>query len=89
LCSGLLVFAAGSLLAALADSLTGLLVGRALQGAGAMSAAVTALLADQTRDAVRTKAMALVGASIGLMFAISLVAAPLLTAALGLSGLFG
>ena len=85
---GLLVFAAGSLLAALADSLTGLLVGRALQGAGAVSAAVTALLADQTRDAVRTKAMALVGGSIGLMFAVALVAAPVLTAAFGLSGLF-
>ena len=54
-----------------------------------MSAAVTALLADQTRDAVRTKAMALVGGSIGLMFAVALVAAPVLTAALGLSGLFG
>ena len=86
---GLVVFAAGSLLAALADSLTGLLVGRALQGAGAVSAAVTALLADQTRDGVRTKAMALVGGSIGLMFAVALVAAPLLTAQVGLSGLFG
>ena len=86
---GLLVFAAGSLLAALADSLTGLLVGRAIQGAGAVSAAVTALLADQTRDAVRTKAMALVGGSIGLMFAVALVAAPLLTAHIGLGGLFG
>lgn len=85
---GLLVFAAGSLLAALADSLTGLLVGRALQGAGAVSAAVTALLADQTRDAVRTKAMALVGGSIGLMFAVALVAAPLLVAQVGLAGLF-
>ena len=53
-----------------------------------MSAAVTALLADQTRDDVRTKAMALVGASIGLMFAVSLVAAPLLAAHIGLSGLF-
>jgi MFS family permease len=85
---GLLVFAAGSLLAAAADSLGGLLAGRALQGAGAVSAAVTALLADQTRDAVRTKAMALVGASIGLMFALSLVVAPLLAARIGLSGLF-
>lgn len=85
---GLLVFAGGSLLAALADTLMGLLVGRALQGAGAVSAAVTALLADQTRDTVRTKAMALVGGSIGLMFAVALVAAPVLTAAVGLSGLF-
>ena len=86
---GLLVFAGGSLLAALADSVTGLLVGRALQGAGAVSAAVTALLADQTRDAVRTKAMALVGASIGLMFALALVAAPVLAGWVGLSGVFG
>lgn len=85
---GLLVFAAGSLVAALADSLMGLLLGRALQGAGAVSAAVTALLADQTRDVVRTKAMALVGASIGLMFALALVAAPLLVAKVGLPGLF-
>ena len=87
--AGLLVFAAGSLLAALADSVTGLLVGRAIQGAGAVSAAVTALLADQTRDGVRTKSMALVGGSIGLMFAVALVAAPLLTAKVGLAGLFG
>ncbi len=87
--AGLLVFAAGSLIAALADTLTGVLAGRALQGAGAVSAAVTALLADQTRDGVRTKAMALVGGSIGLMFAIALVAAPALAARIGLAGLFG
>jgi len=86
--AGLLVFAAGSLLAALAQSLTGLLIGRAVQGAGAVSAATVALLADQTRETVRTKAMALIGASIGLMFALALVAAPVLTAHLGLSGLF-
>jgi MFS family permease len=85
---GLLVFAAGSFVAAMAGSLGALIVGRSLQGAGAVSAAVTALLADQTRDEVRTKAMALVGASIGLMFALSLVAAPLLAARIGLSGLF-
>ena len=85
---GLLIFAAGSFLAAAADSLEGLLAGRSLQGAGAVSAAVTALLADQTRDEVRTKAMAMVGASIGLMFALSLVAAPLLVTHIGLSGLF-
>jgi predicted MFS family arabinose efflux permease len=59
-----------------------------VQGAGAVSAAVTALLADQTRDEVRTKSMALVGASIGLMFAVSLVAAPVLVAYTGLAGLF-
>lgn len=87
--AGLLVFAAGSLVAATADSVMGLLVGRALQGAGAVSAAVSALLADQTRDGVRTKAMALVGGSIGLMFAVALVAAPALAAWAGLPGLFG
>jgi len=86
---GLLVFAGGSLLAALADSLTGLLIGRGLQGAGAVSAAVTALLADQTRDSVRTKAMAVIGGSIGLMFALALVAGPVLAAWAGLSGVFG
>ncbi len=85
---GLLVFAVGSLLAALAPSLTWLAVGRAVQGAGAVSAAVTALLADQTRDVVRTKSMAMVGASIGLMFAVSLVAAPVLAAWIGLVGIF-
>jgi MFS family permease len=86
--AGLLLFAAGSFVAAAAQSLGGLVIGRSLQGAGAVSAAVTALLADQTRDEVRTKAMAMVGASIGLMFALSLVAAPLLVAQVGLSGLF-
>jgi MFS family permease len=85
---GLMLFAAGSLVAAAAATLNGLIFGRALQGAGAVSAAVTALLADQTRDVVRTKAMAIVGASIGLMFAVSLIAAPLLAAQIGLGGLF-
>jgi len=86
---GLGVFALGSGVAALASNVESLLVGRALQGAGAVSAAVTALLADQTRDSVRTKGMALIGASIALMFALSLVLAPPLTAAVGLAGVFG
>jgi MFS family permease len=85
---GLIVFALGSLWAGLASSLMELLAGRALQGAGAVSAAVTALLADQTRDEVRTKAMAMVGGSIALMFALSLVLAPALVSVIGLSGLF-
>lgn len=85
---GLLVFAAGSFVAALAGSVQGLIVGRALQGAGGVNAAVTALLADLTRDEVRTKSMAIIGASIGLMFALSLVASPLLASAIHLSGLF-
>ncbi|MFC4789088.1 MULTISPECIES: MFS transporter [Giesbergeria] len=86
---GLLVFAVGSFWAAGADSLMGLLWGRAFQGAGAVSAAVTALLADQTRDVVRTKAMALIGGGIALMFALALVLAPLLASQIGLGGLFG
>jgi len=87
--AGLAVFALGSALAAWAPSVQWLLAARALQGAGAISAAVTALLADLTRDSVRTKAMALVGISIALMFALSLVAAPALVPHVGLSGLFG
>jgi MFS family permease len=86
---GLLVFALGSFLAANADSVWVLIVGRALQGAGAVSAAVSAFLADRTREVVRTRAMAMVGASIGLAFALSLVAAPLLYGVIGLSGLLG
>ena len=85
---GLLVFAFGSVWAGCADNLQSLLVGRALQGAGAVSAAVTAMLADLTRDVVRTKAMALVGASISLMFALSLVLSPWLVGWIGLPGLF-
>lgn len=88
ICAGLVVFALGSFIAAAAADLTWLIVGRSVQGAGAISAAVTALLADTTRDVVRTKAMALVGSSIALMFALSLVVAPLLASAIGLHGLF-
>lgn len=86
--SGLLLFALGSFIAVWAPDLNWLVAGRALQGAGAISAAVTALLADSTRDEVRTKAMALVGGSIALMFALSLLVAPLLAAYIGLHGLF-
>ncbi len=86
---GLLVFALGSGIAATATSLDGLLLGRAIQGAGAISAAITALLADLTRPQVRTKGMALVGISIAAMFALSLLIAPPLVTQIGLSGLFG
>jgi len=86
--AGLLLFALGSGIAAWAPDLTWLSIGRAVQGAGAISAAVTAFLADVTRDSVRTKAMAMVGASIALMFALSLVLAPLLAASIGLGGIF-
>jgi len=86
---GLALLALGSIIGAMATSVNGLAWGRALQGGGAISAAVTALLADQTRDAVRTKGTALVGASIGLMFALSLVLGPLLSGWGGLSAIFG
>ena len=85
---GLLTFALGSFMAAWAPDLHWLVIGRAVQGAGAVSAAVTALLADHTRDEVRTKAMALVGSSIALMFALSLVVSPWLAGHIGLHGLF-
>jgi MFS family permease len=85
---GLALFALGSAVAAWAPSLDALILGRALQGAGAISAAVTAFLADLTRDEVRTKGMAIIGASIAVMFALSLVLAPVLAAAIGLGGLF-
>jgi MFS family permease len=85
---GLAVFALGSFVAAMATSIQWLAVGRALQGAGAISAAVTAFLADSTRDEVRTRAMALIGATIGLSFALSLIVAPVLSAAMGMDGLF-
>ncbi|MCB1959238.1 MAG: MFS transporter, partial [Rhodocyclaceae bacterium] len=85
---GLLLFAAGSALAAMATSVQWIVVGRALQGAGAISAAVTALAADLTREQHRTKVMAMIGSSIGLVFALSLVAAPVLYAAIGMSGIF-
>ncbi len=85
---GLLLFIIGSLIAAVDQHVIWVVVGRAVQGAGAVSAAVTALIADSTRDEHRTKAMAMVGASIGLTYAASLVIAPLLYAAVGMRGMF-
>ncbi len=85
---GLIVFALGSMLAANSDSIWGVVAGRVLQGAGAISAAVMALLSDLTREQHRTKAMAIIGMTIGLSFAIAMVVGPLLTRAFGLSGLF-
>lgn len=85
---GLVIFALGSLLAAQADSIWGVIAGRILQGAGAISAAVMALLSDLTREQHRTKAMATIGMSIGVSFAVAMVVGPLVTRAFGLSGLF-
>jgi MFS family permease len=86
--AGLLLFAAGSFLAASADNIYWVIAGRVVQGAGAISAAVTALAADLTREQHRTKVMAMIGSTIGLVFAISLVVAPLLYAAVGMAGIF-
>ena len=86
--AGLLLFAVGSFIAAFAHDIYWTIIGRAVQGAGAISAAVTAFIADATREEHRTKAMAMVGGSIGLTFALSLVGAPPLYAALGMGGLF-
>lgn len=86
--AGLFIFALGSFIAAAANSLAMIILGRALQGAGAISAAVTALLADLTREEKRTQAMAMIGSTIGLAFAGSLTAGPLLYRWIGLSGLF-
>ncbi|MBS1191456.1 MAG: Major facilitator superfamily 1 [Rhodocyclaceae bacterium] len=85
---GLLLFAAGSFLAAAAPDIYWVIAGRVLQGAGAISAAVTALAADLTREEHRTKVMAMIGSSIGLVFALSLVGAPVLYGLVGMEGLF-
>ena len=86
--AGLLIFAIGSVVAALADSIVMVTVGRALQGLGAIAGAGLALLADLTRDEHRTKAMAIVGVSIGMAFALAMVLGPALAAFGGLAGLF-
>ncbi len=85
---GLIIFAAGSILAALADSIQWLIIGRAVQGAGAISAAVLALNADLTRNEQRTKSMAIIGMSIGFTFLMSLIFAPVLHGIIGIDGVF-
>jgi MFS family permease len=85
---GLLLFALGSVVAALSTSIYGVILGRAIQGAGAIAAAVMALAADLTREEQRTKAMAIIGMSIGFSFSLALVAGPILDHWIGLSGIF-
>jgi len=88
---GLLIFAVGCFLAAWAaqeNSIYGIIVGRALQGAGAISAAITALLADLTREEKRTQAMAMIGSTIGLAFAVSMASSPAIYRWIGMSGMF-
>ena len=86
--AGLVIFALGSLLAASADSMLGIILGRALQGSGAIAAALMALAADLSREEHRTKMMALIGTSIGMAFAASMVLAPVLNHWIGMSGIF-
>lgn len=86
--AGLALFAVGSIVAALADSMSGVLIGRALQGAGAVSAAVTALVADLTRDTQRTKAMAAIGITVGASFLISIPLGSALNTIVGVPGIF-
>ncbi len=85
---GLAVFVLGSVIAALSTSIEGVILGRVIQGAGAVSAAVTALAADLTRDEVRTRAMAGVGASIGVAFGLAFILGPAIAQIWGLSGVF-
>ena len=86
---GLIIFAMGSIIAALSDSIQWLIIGRAVQGAGAISAAVLALNTDLTRNEQRTKSMAIIGISIGFTFLMSLIVAPVLHSIIGIDGLFG
>ncbi|MCP4010310.1 MAG: MFS transporter, partial [Proteobacteria bacterium] len=85
---GLLIFALGSIIAGLAESIYGVLAGRLIQGAGAISAAVIALLADLTREEQRTKAMAVIGVGIGFIFMASMILGPVFDQWVGVKGIF-
>lgn len=86
--AGLLLFAVGSVVAAMSDSIGGVIAGRALQGCGAIAAAVMALAADLSREEHRTKVMAMIGMSIGAAFALALILGPILYAWIGVPGIF-
>ena len=85
---GLALFAAGSILAGVSESIYGVILGRLLQGAGAISATLTALIADATRAEVRTRSMAVYGIGIGTSFMIAMVAGPLIASRFGVPSLF-
>ena len=85
---GLLLFALGGAIAAMSDTIYGVIIGRAIAGGGAVSAVVMALLADVTREENRMKAMATMGMSIGVSFAVAFSLGPWLTGLVGISGLF-
>jgi MFS family permease len=86
--TGLVIFALGSFVAAFAHDMTWIIVGRVIQGMGAVSSAVIAFIADLTTEEHRTKAMAMVGGSIGVSFAVAIVGAPIVFHWVGMSGLF-
>lgn len=85
---GLIIFAIGSVVAAMSDSITGVIIGRALQGSGAIASAIMALAADLTREEHRIKVMASIGMSIGLSFALALVLGPMVHGWFGVGGIF-
>ncbi len=85
---GLAIFAMGSVLAAISDSIYGVIAGRLLQGAGAISATLTALISDATREEVRTRSMAIFGIGIGASFMLAMIAGPLIAAHFGVQSLF-
>lgn len=85
---GLLLFCLGSVIAALSSSIYGIILGRAVQGSGAIAAPVMALVADLTQEVHRTKAMALIGASIGVSFGVAIAAGPVIAGIIGLHGIF-
>ena len=86
--TGLVIFALGSFVAATAHDMTWIIVGRVIQGMGAVSSAIIAFIADLTAEAHRTKAMAMVGGSIGISFAVAIVGAPIVYQWVGMNGLF-
>jgi predicted MFS family arabinose efflux permease len=86
--AGLILFALGSVIAALSHSMTGIIIGRAVQGTGAIGSTTLAFVADLTRDENRSKAMALIGLSIGVSFSIAMILGPMINAWFGLSGIF-
>ncbi len=85
---GLIIFAAGSILSACSTNIGSMIIGRGLQGAGAVGSTIIALLADLTRENQRTKAMAMIGITIGLSFSLAMMLGPLLSAWIQISGIF-
>ena len=86
--SGLIIFLIGSVVAALSTTIYGVLLGRAIQGSGAIAAPIMALVADLTQEVHRTKAMALIGLSIGVSFGVAITAGPIIAGLIGVHGIF-